>query len=305
MTKRKPYKFSKKAGRYISTTKTGNREYYFKILKTIYPTLNQEYPSIKLDHNTTFGKYIYTQSINHLKAFRKIDRIKKDLELEIKKKQRIIEETEKLAYHQFVKKQGEMMVYANYRSLHFITKYSTAITFITSIILYFLFLSISVGIISFIAGVILTGIIIPSFLEKKQGFYEKIANIHEFQLNEQEKNSIIRIQNELEESENVYNKTSDELNSLIAEIKTAINKILNDDYLKFVLSDDFYNSTDWRKLRLEVLTIKENVCVICYSNENLAVDHIFPRSKYPDKALTISNLQILCQKCNSSKGNRF
>jgi 5-methylcytosine-specific restriction endonuclease McrA len=34
----------------------------------------------------------------------------------------------------------------------------------------------------------------------------------------------------------------------------------------------------------------------------LTVDHIKPRSKYPGLALVLSNLQVLCRRCNSSKG---
>lgn len=34
------------------------------------------------------------------------------------------------------------------------------------------------------------------------------------------------------------------------------------------------------------------------------VDHIKPRSLYPHLALDIANLQIMCNECNVSKGNR-
>ena len=35
----------------------------------------------------------------------------------------------------------------------------------------------------------------------------------------------------------------------------------------------------------------------------LNVDHIKPRKKYPELALDINNLQILCEECNHGKGN--
>jgi len=35
----------------------------------------------------------------------------------------------------------------------------------------------------------------------------------------------------------------------------------------------------------------------------LHVDHIKPRSKYPELSLTFSNLQILCEDCNFGKSN--
>ena len=34
------------------------------------------------------------------------------------------------------------------------------------------------------------------------------------------------------------------------------------------------------------------------------VDHIKPRSIYPDLALTYDNLQLLCEDCNLGKGNK-
>lgn len=35
------------------------------------------------------------------------------------------------------------------------------------------------------------------------------------------------------------------------------------------------------------------------------VDHIKPRSKFPELALDVNNLQILCEDCNVGKLNRF
>jgi 5-methylcytosine-specific restriction endonuclease McrA len=35
----------------------------------------------------------------------------------------------------------------------------------------------------------------------------------------------------------------------------------------------------------------------------MMVDHIVPRSKRPDLALDISNLQTLCGRCNRGKGS--
>jgi hypothetical protein len=36
----------------------------------------------------------------------------------------------------------------------------------------------------------------------------------------------------------------------------------------------------------------------------LHVDHVKPRSKYPELALDLDNLQILCAACNTRKGDR-
>ena len=37
---------------------------------------------------------------------------------------------------------------------------------------------------------------------------------------------------------------------------------------------------------------------------DVTVDHIQPRSKYPELALDIENLCVLCRRCNSQKGDR-
>ena len=64
----------------------------------------------------------------------------------------------------------------------------------------------------------------------------------------------------------------------------------------------------WRKLRLEVLREANRTCEKCQAKPTgkrmLAVDHILPKSLYPEFELTRDNLQVLCRRCNSAKGNR-
>lgn len=74
-------------------------------------------------------------------------------------------------------------------------------------------------------------------------------------------------------------------------------------------SDSFYDSADWRTVRFEALRLSSGACVLCgRSNRQhgvvLHVDHIKPRSLRPDLALTLSNLQVLCEDCNLGKSNR-
>lgn len=70
----------------------------------------------------------------------------------------------------------------------------------------------------------------------------------------------------------------------------------------------FYLTTDWRELRRLAIERDGNVCGGC--NESIqnpfdiTVDHIKPRSKFPELALVLSNLRVLCRGCNSRKGNR-
>ena len=87
---------------------------------------------------------------------------------------------------------------------------------------------------------------------------------------------------------------------------------------KFVIDDiaigkvrvdnkDFLSSYAWRKLRMEALKKYGTRCQCCGNSPKngivLNVDHIKPRRKYPELALDINNLQILCEECNHGKGN--
>lgn len=67
-------------------------------------------------------------------------------------------------------------------------------------------------------------------------------------------------------------------------------------------STDFYNSVKWKSLRAKVFSIHGNRCQCCGRGPKdgifLHVDHIKPRSKYPELELDINNLQILCEDCN-------
>lgn len=66
----------------------------------------------------------------------------------------------------------------------------------------------------------------------------------------------------------------------------------------------FYNSKEWRALRLQTLNLYGYVCHACGATERINVDHIKPRSKYPDLSLSFDNLQILCWPCNKAKCTR-
>lgn len=65
---------------------------------------------------------------------------------------------------------------------------------------------------------------------------------------------------------------------------------------------DFYNTQAWRELRYRVLLLQGGQCQCCGSRADVHIDHIKPRSKRPDLALEITNLQILCGDCNKGKG---
>ena len=73
---------------------------------------------------------------------------------------------------------------------------------------------------------------------------------------------------------------------------------------------DFYRSKLWRELRVRVLESYSCSCMMCGRSPKdhgvvLHVDHIKPRSKFPELELSFSNLQILCDDCNLGKSNKF
>lgn len=78
--------------------------------------------------------------------------------------------------------------------------------------------------------------------------------------------------------------------------------------------DTFYRSKEWKELRYQKLR-EVQYCECCGKNKKdrlesgervkLTVDHIKPRSKYPELALDYNNLQALCQECNAGKSNQY
>lgn len=71
----------------------------------------------------------------------------------------------------------------------------------------------------------------------------------------------------------------------------------------------FFNSAKWQRLRYQVLLASNGCCVLCGRSTRehgviLHVDHIKPRSRFPNLALERSNLQVLCGDCNLGKSNR-
>lgn len=70
----------------------------------------------------------------------------------------------------------------------------------------------------------------------------------------------------------------------------------------------FYGTREWKEARYLALVRSGGRCLCCgadrFSGAILDVDHIKPRSKYPELALNQDNLQVLCRDCNEGKGNR-
>ena len=74
---------------------------------------------------------------------------------------------------------------------------------------------------------------------------------------------------------------------------------------KYIIDDLFFNGIVKRyipKNKREDL-LRNAKCNFCGSIKNLEIDHIHPISKGGDNR--ISNLQVLCKKCNLKKSNKI
>ena len=68
---------------------------------------------------------------------------------------------------------------------------------------------------------------------------------------------------------------------------------------------EFYRSPEWIAARDECLAAKGRICSACGSTDQINVDHIKPRSKFPELALEQTNLRPLCWPCNRAKAARY
>jgi len=68
----------------------------------------------------------------------------------------------------------------------------------------------------------------------------------------------------------------------------------------------FYESQEWLELRYRALKLHGGHCQCCGNapipGNPLQVDHIKPRSRFPELELDLNNLQVLCKSCNMGKG---
>jgi len=76
------------------------------------------------------------------------------------------------------------------------------------------------------------------------------------------------------------------------------------------MKSDFYSTREWRELRWKVVEASKGACVVCgRSNKHhgviLHVDHIKPRSKFPELELDQGNMQVLCEECNIGKRDKL
>lgn len=76
-------------------------------------------------------------------------------------------------------------------------------------------------------------------------------------------------------------------------------------------SKAFYASWEWKQVRYEAFMLHGRRCMCCGwapadgGSGHLCVDHIKPRSKFPELELELSNTQVLCNSCNMGKSNVY
>jgi len=64
------------------------------------------------------------------------------------------------------------------------------------------------------------------------------------------------------------------------------------------------NTAEWKALRVVIIEKYNNTCCCCSATgkeAQIQVDHIKPKSKYPELAFNPDNLQLLCRRCNFAK----
>jgi len=71
----------------------------------------------------------------------------------------------------------------------------------------------------------------------------------------------------------------------------------------------FYASRAWKEVRYFVLRRDGAICACCGARASdgvcMWVDHIKPRSVYPELQLDPENMQVLCDDCNQGKSNYY
>lgn len=69
----------------------------------------------------------------------------------------------------------------------------------------------------------------------------------------------------------------------------------------------FFASKEWKELRYLALKQSGGACQLCGARAGdgvqIHIDHIKPRSKFPELEYDLDNLQTLCSDCNVGKSN--
>lgn len=303
LKKSKPYYYNKKTNRYLSRTQSGNREYYFRILSKIAEPLYFEVHS-------TFGKIVIKRIKPLLKEYKvysdKLITAQYELKTRIDKEiASLISEKERTLN---LKREQETTENARSSDLYNLTEFLAKYSFVICAII-----GVGVGyennnLNHFLGFLFLGMILFPPLMSVKEKIYKSFENPNQIKKDKLELETYKKDLDEIKKEKYSQDDSLQELERLVEfkvkQIQKKIYRDLKDENLKFILSDQFYNSIEWRKLRETILDKGPKMCRKCSNTDNLEVDHIKPRSKYPELALEKTNLQILCRACNRSKSNK-
>lgn len=119
-----------------------------------------------------------------------------------------------------------------------------------------------------------------------------------------------KINKKVRKAEKALRKALSEAGPSAIHARASINATettFSDAQYKYANDPAFLQSFEWRQLRFKVLQKYGSKCQCCGSTPAggavMNVDHIRPRRKFPQLALDIDNLQVLCGDCNHGKGN--
>jgi 5-methylcytosine-specific restriction endonuclease McrA len=62
----------------------------------------------------------------------------------------------------------------------------------------------------------------------------------------------------------------------------------------------YYSKKEWDPVRKKVFERDGDTCYVC-GGKATQVDHLLPKSKYPELALSLENLKPICWPCNREK----
>jgi 5-methylcytosine-specific restriction endonuclease McrA len=92
-------------------------------------------------------------------------------------------------------------------------------------------------------------------------------------------------------------------------LKQEPEKKFSDAKMRYFKSKRFLESDEWLKLRFLAIQKYGRRCMCCGAKPEdgavIQVDHIKPRSIYPELAANINNLQVLCRECNIGKKHHY
>lgn len=92
----------------------------------------------------------------------------------------------------------------------------------------------------------------------------------------------------------------------LADAKTPKDKQYQKNYNKYqrnTEANDFYHSTQWKRMRDYIVSRDMNTCRYCGSpvETRVIVDHLHPLQYAPDEKLKADNLYTICYKCHQVK----